>query len=806
MRSIDRRHFLALAAAMPALPQTLAATQPIVETHFPSRLYCFVWRNWELANLDRMAQVLSTDDKTVLALGRSMGLSRKPHLTRDQLRRIYVTVIRQNWHLLPEKQLIQLLGWDQRKFDFTLKEDDFLDVKLGRNKPKCEELKYALPSANDRKRAEDIKRIVTKTFGQDWNQPGQALFQFVEELGAPGIQPPIRKYLRETSVQPGPMQYSVEREGIFATAPDDAALQQLLNLLDDEVDLRESLSLPVGKREFKPQWSPRFLYSYQALYGDPLIDPSTDPFPAGYLEKVAKCGVTGVWLQGVLNTLAPSMTFPEFGDSWQTRLRNLSIMCHRAAEFGLKIFLYMNEPRSMPEEFFSKRAGLRGEPFQDLHSLCTSTTEVQDWITASLAHVFRYVPQLGGIFTISMSENHTNCFSHGGAWGKNAPSSKVCPRCSKRESWDVLAELFHAMREGVRKSSRTAEIIHWDWGWPDDMAAKLIPKLDKDVMFMSISEWSQPVKRGGVETEVGEYSISVTGPGPRAKRNWQIAREAGLKTMAKVQFNNTWEISAVPYIPVPHLIVEHCEELRKAGVRGVMASWTCGGYPSPNLMAAKPYYFQAEPDQAQVLKNLAVQRFGGAAASDGVEAWRMFSEAFREFPYGVNVYLIPTQHGPANLLRLKSTGHAPGMILFPHDVLKQWCGKYPVEVVQQQFRLLASKWKQGLPAMERAVAKAPPSKQRNAKLDLAIAMTCANHFESVANQVEFYRLREAGASDKARMRALAEAELELAKSQYSVARSQSTIAYEATNHYYYTPLDLAEKVLNCTEVMEQLAG
>jgi hypothetical protein len=44
----------------------------------------------------------------------------------------------------------------------------------------------------------------------------------------------------------------------------------------------------------------------------------------------------------------------------------------------------------------------------------------------------------------------------------------------------------------------------------------------------------------------------------------------------------------------------------------------------------------------------------------------------------------------------------------------------------------------------------------------------------------------------------------LARKQYEVARSQSTIGYEASNHYYYTPLDLAEKVLNCQQVIAQL--
>ena len=89
-------------------------------------------------------------------------------------------------------------------------------------------------------------------------------------------------------------------------------------------------------------------------------------------------------------------------------------------------------------------------------------------------------------------------------------------------------------------------------------------------------------------------------------------------------------------------------------------------------------------------------------------------------------------------------------------------------------------------------------------MDLAIARTCYHHFQSVANQVEFYRLREAGAADRARMRALVENEILLARAQFPVAREWSVIGYEASNHYYYTPLDLVEKVLNCRKILEEL--
>ena len=200
---------------------------------------------------------------------------------------------------------------------------------------------------------------------------------------------------------------------------------------------------------------------------------------------------------------------------------------------------------------------------------------------SNLTHVFEQAPGLGGMFCITMSENHTNCFSQGGIWGSGAPNAGDCPRCSKRNSWDVIGELIGTFRNGVRAGSSSADVMSWDWGWGDKLARNLIPLLPHDVRYLSVSEWDKPVHRGGVETKVQEYSMSVVGPGPRAQRNWQLAREHGLACMAKVPFNNTWEISAVPYIPVVQLVLEHCQNLTREEISGVMASWTCGGYPSP---------------------------------------------------------------------------------------------------------------------------------------------------------------------------------------------------------------------------------
>ncbi len=826
-----------------------AAPAPLAETHFPDRLHQYVWRNWELANTDRLADVVQCRPEEILAIGSSLGLPSKPELTSDQLRRIYITVIRQNWHLLPNEQLIRLLGWTDERLRFTLKEDDFLDVKLG-PKPDCPQLQYATPGAEAQRRAAEIKRQVRDVLGEELETRGEPPFAFIARLSDMSM-PPLRdpearpsddevdlsgwtivgdegvdrrivdrlaEYLRDA------MKAGAVRDGApalrlrldpalgeggerFLINVDDGraevvgnspgGLLQGVYRLQDQMKERGGPFVPRGHVDRQARFYPRHLYSYFALYGDPLFEPDVDPFPDGLLEKLARTGVNGVWLQAVLNNLAPSKTFPEFGEGGDRRLATLSKLVERASRFGIRVFLYLNEPRSMPAEFFKGREEMRGAESGGYHAMCTAHPAVREWIAASLAHVFDRVPGLGGVFSITMSENFTNCYS------KHQPDS--CPRCSKRKNrGEGVEEVLRSIHEGVRRSSPDAEVIAWDWGWTEDQARYLIPRLPRDSKFQSVSEWSIPIERGGVKATVGEYSISVVGPGPRATAHWDLARRAGVATMAKVQLNNTWEISAVPYIPVAYLVARHCANLAAAGVSGLQQSWTLGGYPSPNLEIVKEVCFAPDDPIDRILERVARRRYGEAAAPLALDAWKGFSDAFEEYPYGVNIYLIPTQHGPANLLRARPSGAATGMILFPQDAYRAWSGAYPPDVVRDQFNRTADLWEAALPLFRKAVELVPALRKAAAEEDLAIAETCLIHFRSVARQVAFYLLRdgEPDAEGRARMRKLVEQEMESARRMYSLARRHAVIAFEASNHYYYRPLDLAEKVVNCQYLLD----
>src|SRR6185369_13059231 len=81
-----------------------SAPAPVALPHFPDRVHAFVWRNWPLVPVERMAQVLQAKPQEVRQMGAAMGLPPAPKLSAAFHRRSALTVIRRNWHLLPYDQ------------------------------------------------------------------------------------------------------------------------------------------------------------------------------------------------------------------------------------------------------------------------------------------------------------------------------------------------------------------------------------------------------------------------------------------------------------------------------------------------------------------------------------------------------------------------------------------------------------------------------------------------------------------------------------------------------------------------------
>jgi hypothetical protein len=467
---------------------------------------------------------------------------------------------------------------------------------------------------------------------------------------------------------------------------------------------------------------------------------------------------------------------------------------------------------------------MKGVSEGEFAALCTSHPEVQAWLSGAVETICRAAPDLGGFFTITASENLSNCWSH--------HRGRDCVRCGKRSPGTVIAEVNALIHRGIARAGAKARLIAWDWGWADGWVPEIIEHLPPEAALMSVSEWSIPIRRGGIETTVGEYSISTIGPGPRAQRHWDLARQRGLKTLAKIQAGNTWELSAVPYIPALENVATHIARLSDANVDGLMLGWTLGGYPSPNLEVVMEVALAREqrptgpstaaqrdslPERVgKAMHTVAQRRFGTVMAPAVVEAWRQFSAAFSEFPYhGSVVYNAPMQTGPSNLLWAKATGYRATMVGFPYDDLDGWRGPYPVEILIAQFETVAGGFERAAAALRQRFEQAKPNLAapylEHLADELNVAEAAAIHFRSTANQARFVQLRQklgaAGQDEAGRveridaLEKLLRSEIDLARRLCAIQNGDSRIGFEATNQYYYVPLDLVEKILNCRDLL-----
>ena len=728
------------------LPDEYGAKPPVDTFPFPDRLSAYVWRNWGLVPVESLASVVGATVADLNAVAGEMGLAPDPQVLPEWCHKGYITIVRRNWHLLPYDQIMRLIDMPRDKFAFLLKEDDFLFSKMGLIKPACELLVWSRETADA---GRDGRRRISATLateGIDPNAAEEPRFAFIKEL------------MRTDPCAPGGSR---------------------------------------GAGSAKNPFDFRMIASYFADYGDPLADDEIGSFPEGLLQKLSADGVNAVWMHVVLNTLVKDPKYPEFGIGSERRVANLKKLVARAAKYGIKVYLYLNEPRCVTAEFFDKegREGMRGVAEHDRNAvaMCTSSPETLRWLRDSLASLFSQVRGLGGAFTITMSENLTNCASN--------RKKGECPRCCNRSVADILLEVNRTIVEGVAAGDPDAEVIVWNWAWPKGVDGEVLKGLPRrNCRVMHVSENGIPVTVGGSTVEVSDYSISVVGPGARAKAFWAEGKRCGLPVVAKVQACCSWELSSFPYLPVMDLVAEHARNLENEGVRGVMLSWSCGSAPAANLRL-----FGGE-----TLDGLARDLYGEKAAPLARRAWTAFSDGFRRYPFDVVVaYKGPQQWGPANPLYRTATGYQATMVGIPYDGLdsgdwdNKWNGRFPVEAWLERFQEVSRGFDEGCRLFAGVVPLVDdPGRRVAAEKELQMFRAEAMHFRSVVDQSRFILARNVG--DRAAMRAVALEELATAKAYLPLVRGDSHIGYECSNHYFYIPRDVVEKAIGCRMIADEM--
>lgn len=635
-------------------------------------------------------------------------------------KRGYITTIRNAWHILPYDALLRVLDMTEEELATLLKEDDFLYVKLGKCKPLCQKIVEEPLTLEQEKQLAGIKAVMENSFSQMFQ--GKAPFDFFESI------------------------------------PD------RISVADDE--------------------GIRMVFSYCGLYGKALDEDIGLSYPEPLLQKYAQMGVNAIWLPTVLYQVSPFPFDKKYSKGYEKRREKLRELVSLAGKYGIRVFLYLDEPRCMPIEFFRDHPELLGRVDNMYGALCTSNEEVLDYLENGVKSLCQAVPGLGGFFLITASENLTHC--------KVRPKS-TCQKCQDIPTADMISKIICTIAKAVDSVDKNIRVISWDWSWDSIMTREeqeqCMASLPKNVIIQTSSEYKKKIEVGGISGEIVDYSISQPGPGDRAKWVWETAAKLGHEVSAKVQVNNTWECSTVAFLPVFDLIREHMTNLKGEGVNHLMLSWSLGGYPSINFkVATECFRDPSEENYDRLLQS----EFGENAALIKRVA-KKFSDAFQQFPFcEYTAYRGPQNAGPSNLLYPEPTGLESTMTCYCFDDLDSWRGIYPTEVFKEQFYKLSQMWAEGLSELEdledcefKRAAYVGYGLFRSSYLQIAFIMNRQEKNATVLTEI-------------------LDEERELACSLYELMCRDATIGYEAANHYYFNKGLLAEKVINCDYIKSQL--
>jgi len=577
-------------------------------------------------------------------------------------------------------------------------------------------------------------------------------------------------------------------------------------------------------------FSPRIIRSPFSDYSGDEVENCLQDYPETYLKEIAREGYNGIWLRVILREIVPSTPFPEFGNKGKEQLGALNKLVVKAGRFGVKVYLYLCEPRGFraKDPFWQRHPEVKGQPvtFQATggkdglyFALCSSTTAVKEFLEESSFNLFRQVPGLGGVFLITASEHHTHCYSHFPKLQKEYSDPNIeawsrakflCPRCIGRRPTEVVAEIIRLINRGVKSAAPKAEVIAWTWSWSilePDPQKELIALLPKDVILMSDWERGGQKKVCGRRYPLDEYSFSYPGPSPRFKKQLEIAKKRGMRTMAKIQIGTTHELASVPYLPLPHLLAAKMQKLNEFRVDGYLGCWIMGGNVSPMSKLAGRMSQRPQVSPSKAIKELAGAEFGERSAAAVTRAWRCFATAWRKYPFSIPfLYYGPINYATAYPLSLNLKKKAPtaswrplprdkkGHLLLG-DNLEVWVKPFGPQIIVNAFRELLKVWETGVAILRRAWEK--DKQNQRLKEELNLTKHIALSIRSSINIIRFYLLLRKDRESRVllQIKRIFKAEMQIAVEDKKLVEFDRRLGYHPEAHIHlFTLKDLDYKI------------
>ena len=532
----------------------------------------------------------------------------------------------------------------------------------------------------------------------------------------------------------------------------------------------------------------RFIYGYETSCGYDFWEGS-DGVSDELLAALSQRGINGLWIHAIFHQLVGYPFEAAYGKDCEKRISRLNELIERARAYGIKIYLYVNEPRCMPKTFFEKHGKLLGFYRGNTGSLCTSLQEVKDYVVYAAKTICEKVPEIGGFISITMSENLTHCRSKGGC---------QCDRCKNRSLAEMVAEINNLIYKGIRLANGKAELIAWTWAWAAELGFdknefyRAVELTDTGISVMSTSEDGLLVDGRAL----GDYSIAHVGPSEKTKNILRYAKDKGHKTVLKMQLSNSWECPVVPYLPVFPLQYEHMKRILPLQPNGLMLSWTMGAYPSPVLDLTSRFFNGNVPSLQEWYDD-----YYGEYGEEMSQICATFAKAFENNPCNTMfMYIGPVSRGLAEPLYIKPQKENSTMIGYLYDDWRRWISDYPQDKLERDLKKMIAEWQQGVVKLEDLVATAKQSERYAAlaeTLDMAKAALCA--YQSEYHHLLFSVKKETGQIDKEIMRKEAGA----VRTFLEIALRDGRLGFEAANHYLFCPRNLGEKWLTLQEYIRK---
>ena len=476
-----------------------------------------------------------------------------------------------------------------------------------------------------------------------------------------------------------------------------------------------------------------------------------DYYPEEYLSRLAHEGVNGLWLTVTFREICDCSIRKALPEA-EKRIAKLRRTVERCRRYGIKTWVFCIEPI-----FWSDDRGnpvppgceeLRGPGISredagfDISSFCVNSETARKYLYECTNSLFRAVPHLGGMITISWGERPTSCLSRINPFGDGGiPCAR---RCGKTLG-EILADVLGSMKKGMTDANPEAELISWLYIPFAEQLGHWITKLPENLasdIVLAFNFESGVTKRQLDSVRAGgDYWLSEVGPSDRFALMAQAVK-GHCQFAAKLQVACSHECATVPYIPVPGLVYRKYRKMKELGIRHVIQCWYFGNYPGlMNEAAGKLAYEDFSAGEDAFLEALAKPEWG-KDADRVIRAWKHFADGYSQYPLDIQFqYYGPMHDGPVWPLYLKQAmlplTRSWKPETFPSgDAFGDAVKHFELPELAELTGRLSDEWRKGMAEMQSVL-------RASHELDFTLAEALDIQFRSGHNILRFYTMRNA---------------------------------------------------------------